>query len=187
MASIDRMMRLRIPLSAVALGLLLGGCLSRGGAERPNALSTAAPPAQADGGPGETQKAATQIVTQPARDIGIAGTEIPEVLERAGENPYEPVKPRGCRTLAAAMLELNEALGPDFDPDIEYKENRAGKLAEAGGKTIINSLIPFRGLVREISGAAPEQRRLNAAIRAGIARRGFLRGIYVSRRCRPRL
>ncbi len=41
----------------------------------------------------------------------------------------------------------------------------------------MNSLIPFRGLVREVSGAGPAERRLNAAIDAGIARRGFLRGL----------
>ncbi|MEE3154506.1 MAG: hypothetical protein VX309_03150, partial [Pseudomonadota bacterium] len=55
---------------------------------------------------------------------------------------------------------------------------------EAGGKTIVNSIIPFRGLVREITGAAPAQRRLNTAIDAGFARRGFLRGAAISRGCR---
>ena len=64
-----------------------------------------------------------------------------------------------------------------FVAGAQTNENRASKIAEAGGKTIVNSLIPFRGLVREVSGAAPAQRRLNAAIDAGYARRGFLRGL----------
>ena len=61
--------------------------------------------------------------------------------------------------------------------------NIADDLAEAGGKTIVNTIIPFRGLVREISGAAPAERRLAAAIDAGFARRGFLRGTALARRC----
>jgi len=49
---------------------------------------------------------------------------------------------------------------------------------------VVNSLIPLRGLVREVSGAAPADRRLEAAIDAGLARRGYLRGLAVSRGCR---
>jgi hypothetical protein len=86
--------------------------------------------------------------------------------------------------LSAALAAHNEALGPDFVPGGAGKENRGAKLAEAGGKTVINSLIPFRQLVREISGAAPAQRSLNAAVDAGLARRGFLRGVHLRQRCR---
>ena len=60
----------------------------------------------------------------------------------------------------------------------------SGVTKRFGPKTVVNAIIPFRGLVREISGAAPEQRRLNDAIDAGFARRGFLRGIATSRKCR---
>ena len=63
---------------------------------------------------------------------------------------------------------------------------KAGKLAEAGGKTIVNTIIPFRGLVREVSGAAPAERRLDAAIKAALARRGFLRGVATARKCKLR-
>ncbi len=56
-------------------------------------------------------------------------------------------------------------------PGTETKENRAGKLAEAGGKAVINSIIPFRSLLREVTGAAPADRRLNAALDASYARR----------------
>jgi len=133
----------------------------------------------------ETGKKAGEIVTQPARDVGVAKTGIPPILEQASDDPYSLSGLRTCRQLSAAVRELNEALGPDFAAGRNAeKENRAGRLAEAGGKTIINSFIPFRGLVREISGAAPAQRRLEAAITAGYARRGFLRGVHQTRKCR---
>lgn len=72
---------------------------------------------------------------------------------------------------------------PDYTLGVDRDENRAGKLAEAGGKTIINKIIPFRGLVREIAGAVAAQRRLDDAVDAGYARRGFLRGIQTMKGC----
>lgn len=130
-----------------------------------------------------TMRRAGEIVTQPARDVGISRTRVPPVLEQAAQAPYAPPSGRKCRAVLADLAELNVALGPDFDAP-PGKENRAGKIAEAGGQTIVNSLIPFRGLVRELSGAAPAERRLEAAISAGIARRGYLRGLATARRCK---
>jgi len=134
-----------------------------------------------------TSDRAADIVTQPARDVGMAKTDIPAVLEKASDDPYSLAGLKTCKQLSAEIFDLNAALGPDFTADTVYKENRAGKLAEAGGKTVINSFIPFRGLVREVSGAASADRRLRAAEQAGFARRGFLRGVYTQRSCRPRM
>ncbi|WP_243395861.1 hypothetical protein [Sphingomonas oleivorans] len=106
------------------------------------------------------------------------------MLEAAHYDPYGLDGTATCARLVQGVADLNAALGSDFTVMNEKKENAAGKLAEAGGKSLVGGLIPFRGLVREVSGAAPAQRRLNAAIDAGYARRGFLRGIAYARRCR---
>lgn len=132
---------------------------------------------------GTLQRAGT-IATQPARDMGVAKTKIPPVLSEAAKNPYAPPGGSKCPAILDDMEALNEALGPDFGADAEENENRAGKIAEAAGQMVVNSLIPFRGLVREITGAAPAERRLQAAIGAGLARRGYLRGLAVARRCK---
>ncbi|MBY8825729.1 hypothetical protein [Sphingomonas colocasiae] len=126
---------------------------------------------------------AGNIASQPVRDLGIKKGEIPEVLQKAVQAPYAS-PPRGCRPINVELGELNAALGEDFGVGTEANENRTGKIAEAVGKTIVNSLIPFRGLVREISGAAPAERRLQAAVAAGIARRGYLRGLAGATKCR---
>ncbi|OYW86391.1 MAG: hypothetical protein B7Z20_07455 [Sphingobium sp. 32-64-5] len=132
----------------------------------------------------DTLGKAGNIASQPARDVGIAKTKIPPVLTEAVKNPYAPPSSRKCAAVIADMTALNEALGPDFGNDEAENESRAGKIAEAGGRMIVNSLIPFRGLVREVTGAAPAERRLQAAIGAGLARRGYLRGIAVARNCK---
>lgn len=167
--------------AVIMTALMTAGCASR--QERVAEV----PPARAPEEPSnleETSKKAGQIVTQPARDIGVAKTGIPTVLGQAAEDPYSLAGLGSCKRLAQAIFDLNEVLGPDFALGDERKENRAGKIAEAGGKTIVNALIPFRGLVRELTGAAPAQRRLNAAIDAGYARRGFLRGVHSTKGCR---
>jgi hypothetical protein len=137
--------------------------------------------------PNPAVRRAGEIVTQPARDVGVAKGEIPAVLAKASANPYGLAGLKSCARLAAAVAELTEVLGADFGTGAPAVESRAGKLAEAGGQMVVNSIIPFRGLVREISGAAPAQRRMNDALDAGLARRGFLRGVHQTRGCRPKL
>uniref|UniRef100_B0SY08 Uncharacterized protein n=1 Tax=Caulobacter sp. (strain K31) TaxID=366602 RepID=B0SY08_CAUSK len=132
----------------------------------------------------EARKKSVEIGTQPARDVGVMKREIPPILVKAQNDPYSLKGMKTCRQLATEVTSLNEVLGPDYVVGNEVKENRAGKLAEAGGKTVVNAIIPFRGLVRELTGAAPADRRLNAALDAGYARRGFLRGVHAKQGCR---
>jgi len=147
------------------------------------------PPATPDepgGRWGEAKKRAVDIGSQPARDVGASKREIPPILEKAYSDPYSLKGLKTCKAIASEVTALNGVLGADYSVHNEYEENRAGKLAEAGGKTIVNSIIPFRGLVREITGAAPNDRRLNAAVDAGLARRGFLRGVHLRQGCKTR-
>ncbi|MES2174130.1 MAG: hypothetical protein V4523_09335 [Pseudomonadota bacterium] len=132
----------------------------------------------------DTLDKAGTIASQPVRDVGLDKDEIPPILLKAMDNPYAPPPSRTCKGLNTSLAELNAVLGEDFTAGAAANENRTGKIAEAVGKTIVNSLIPFRGLVREISGAAPAQRRLQAAVTAGIARRGYLRGQAAAKGCK---
>ncbi|EJL27616.1 hypothetical protein PMI01_03741 [Caulobacter sp. AP07] len=142
------------------------------------------PDKPAEGWMAETRKKSVEIGTQPARDVGVMKREIPPILDKAREDPYSLKGLKTCKQLAAEVTDLNLVLGPDYKVGNEVRENKAGKLAEAGGKSVINAIIPFRGVVRELTGAAPADRRLNAALDAGYARRGFLRGVHAKQGCR---
>jgi hypothetical protein len=131
----------------------------------------------------DTLKTAGHIVSQPARDVGIDKAKVPDLLARAVAQPYA-MPGKGCKPVVAAIGGLNALLGPDFGSNSAENENKFGKLAAAGGEAVVNSLIPLRGIVREVSGAGPADRRLDAAVNAGLARRGFLRGLAVSRGCK---
>lgn len=183
-------MRVDARLLAAALAL----CLAEVAQAQPPAQPPpgAAPPPSSSSAPAASQPShrrngAADIVTQPARDVGVSKRDIPPALAAAAKDPYSLEGVRTCRQLARAVDELNEILGPDFQPGAKYQENRMAKLAQAGGKTVINSIIPFRSLVREVSGAAPADRRMRAALDAGFARRGYLRGVHATRRCKPAL
>jgi hypothetical protein len=130
---------------------------------------------------------AGKIVSQPARDVGASKVEIPPILVAAAEKPYDLAGLSTCQQLSDEVGRLTAVLGPDLDAKKAEGENKGAQVAEAGGKAVVNSLIPFRGLVREVSGAAPAQRALNAALDAGFARRGYLRGVHHARGCKTSL
>lgn len=148
-------------------------------------LAAAAPAQTPNQDSGSTGDRARRIATQPARDLGVQRTTIPPVLERASADPYGLAGLGTCARLSAAIVELNSSLGPDLDAEVPGRRgSRAGQAAEAGGRALVDSVIPFRGVVREVSGSAGAERRLQAAVDAGLARRGFLRGVHRARGCR---
>jgi hypothetical protein len=127
---------------------------------------------------------AERIVTQPARDVGVSKVDIPPLLVAAAADPYDLTGLSTCQQLSAEVGRLTEVLGPDLDAPKGPEDSKSEQFATAGGKAVVNSILPFRSLVREVSGAAPAQRALNAAIDAGFARRGFLRGVHRTRSCK---
>ena len=131
-----------------------------------------------------TQREVTpvDIVTTPANDLNLRRSEIPALLLTAQEKPYDLDGLKRCAGLAAAVGELDAVLGEDIDlPGEASREGpNAGKLAVWA----VGSFIPFRGAIREISGANAQQRRMQEAIRAGFARRAFLKGVGEAKGCR---
>ena len=130
-----------------------------------------------------TGEQARRIVSQPGRDVGLIKTKVPIVLKRAARAPYSQVGLRTCAAIRDQMSDLDDALGPDFGRSTTRRGSAVGTVAEMGGSSIVNGLIPFRGIVREVSGAAARRPRLAAAVNAGYARRGYLHGLLVARHC----
>lgn len=136
---------------AVAACLLLGACATR----------SLPPSSQAD--------RAGAAFEQPFRDLSLLQEVAPEALTRAAAAPYRPVG--DCAGLREEIAKLDEVLGPDVDQP-----------HPAAGSTLVADLIggaiglPFRGVVRQLSGAAARDRALRAGVLAGMARRGFLKG-----------
>lgn len=130
---------------------------------------------------GPTVKRIGDTLTEP-----FDGKEIPDKLKAVQADPYSTIGMRRCAAIIQEVGELDAVLGPDVhetaDKDrAQKREEVAGTLIGGVGK----SLIPFSGLVGEVTGANAERRRYAIAVQAGTARRGFLKGIGLQRGCKP--
>ncbi|WP_379550707.1 hypothetical protein [Qipengyuania sp. DGS5-3] len=123
---------------------------------------------------------AVDVARTPLKDLNLAKDEIPPVLIDAASAPYSTQGLGRCRALIDEVRRLDAVLGPDLDVATDEEKNiTAGKVAQS----VVGGLIPFRGLLREATGAADRKRRFEQAILAGAVRRGFLKGIGQQRGC----
>lgn len=123
-----------------------------------------------------------KAVTQPLRDVRIADKKIPPVLQLAASAPYSSVNTRSCAAIAGEVRRLNAALGTDVDAPGQPK-GEGSALAAVAARAAVNTLIPGLGIVRVITGADKQQRRVEAAVYAGSTRRAYLKGIGLARGC----
>ena len=136
-----------------------------------------------------TQHAAAQVsigrlVTQPLRDTRLRDDKIPPILQRSADAPYSIVGLKSCALIRDEIDSLADVLGPDVDTPAVVKGEAAEVAAMAAGE-VVKSLIPGLGVVRVITGADKQQRRIEAAVHAGSIRRGFLKGFGLSKKCKP--
>ena len=123
---------------------------------------------------------ALDVAKTPMTDLNIGRTEIPALLMEAEKRPYSVQNLSTCTQLAGAIEELNLVLGPDLDlPQSERVRFSKGRIAQWA----VGKFIPFRSLIREVSGANRQEREIRSAIQAGLARRGFLKGVGAARNC----
>jgi len=165
--------------------LLAGTSLALALSSASIAATAPAPPP----GPGSVQRQNNlkEALATPLDDVNIRRIEIPEVLKKAVAAPYDLKGLTSCSAVTAEVRRIDAALGPDFDiPPVEAEKSRAQQ-AKSGAATVTRvgaqMLMPFRGVVRQISGANAHQRELTDAIEAGSARRGFLKGVGMRMNC----
>ncbi len=131
---------------------------------------------------------AREVAKTPLRDLNIDARDVPAVLITAERDPYAMHGLASCDAIVTEIATLDSALGGDYD--ISEGEDGEAMSPERIGQSVVGSLIPFRGVVREVSGAAESDRDLRAAYTAGMVRRGFLKGVGFSKGCdypaRPR-
>jgi len=124
---------------------------------------------------------AADVAATPVTDLNLRKDELPPVLTAAVQQAYSLRGLATCQQLAAAIGELDAALGDDVDlPQSGDRRTSGGRLAQS----VVGSFIPFRGLIREVSGASNREREVQSAVLAGVARRAFLKGTGQARGCR---
>jgi len=128
-----------------------------------------------------------EVMLSPLSDINLRKQRIPKKL-KALKSPYEPLPVTNCQTIFEEIIAFDDILGRDLDSTRfesettrQQRKRREASLdvAEAG----VKSFIPFRGIVRAATGATKHENKIRKAYRTGMARRGYLRGLYDARGC----
>jgi hypothetical protein len=124
-----------------------------------------------------------RAVGQPFRDLSLIQDKAPEVLKRAAEGPYDLTRIADCPQLRQEIADLDAALGPDLDELGTSKGTTVDSLAA----DLIGGVVklPFRGILRRVSGAQAREEAMRAAVLAGMVRRGFLKGRLSQLACQP--
>lgn len=152
-----------------ALAGAFGACLLT--AALPAAAQTAVAPKDAKVG---------DVAATPLETVNLKKQEIPPILLQARQAPYTLTGLKTCSAIGAEIRRLDAVLGDDIDI-ADY--TKGGMMAGNTAKSIIGGLIPFGGIIREISGANEAQRQWQVALYAGTARRSFLKGVGQSKGC----
>lgn len=186
-----------ITAAALALCACGGG---GGGAQRVTAAPAAADDDTSLGEGGmqlmrETYTATRQgmgdAVTAPLRDFNVIQRDIPEILTIARANPYAVPERLDCAGLQYDVSRYDLVLGPDLDvPGDAADRSLYARGAEAASNAALDAVrdattgwIPFRSVIRRLTGAEQADRDFRASVLAGTIRRAYLKGLGEAHGC----
>jgi hypothetical protein len=136
--------------------------------------------------PSTTANKAREVVKQPLKDLNVVQDEIPDALLRAKAAPYARPQEASCHGVRVEIYELDFALGQDLDADKAADDSMSKKIANETynlARGAVSGLIPYRGILRRVSGAEKHARAINEALLAGAVRRSYLKGFGESLGC----
>ena len=143
--------------------------------------------------------------TGPLEDLNIKQKEIPPLLQALLENPYSMPKPMKCKTIKTEMAQLDELLGAS--PTSQKRSPNSGgimnasldnvemptsdEIVDAGADMAHDgimgfirsqtNILPFRSIIRAISGADQHEKDVALAFQVGQLRRAYLKGLADNR------
>ncbi|WP_140985410.1 hypothetical protein [Asticcacaulis tiandongensis] len=143
---------------------------------------------------GDVRGGFSDAVSAPLVDLNLKRKEIPPVLLRAVANTYDLGGLYQCEEMAAEVRQLDAVLGPDFDEppapnEIDTYTERGGQMASKytldAVRGAATDIIPYRSVIRRLSGAEKHHRAYEKAVDAGHVRRAYLKGIGMHKNCAP--
>lgn len=117
---------------------------------------------------------AADVAVTPVDDFNLRTRKYPALLLELQNDPYARTGLDTCEAMTAAIVALDDILGEDLDI-VAARKHRI--TAGAVGKEVMGMLIPFRGLIREASGANANRRKMADLIIIGMMRRAYLKGL----------
>jgi hypothetical protein len=131
----------------------------------------------------QDQKNIGSVAAAPLKDLGLVRPEAPRQLADIAY-PYDLVRlTSGCAQISYEIGSLDALLGQEFYTAPSGVSDRAGQAAMGAAEGAASGLIPFRGVVRTVTGANRAQANVEHAIEMGVLRRAFLRGYGAAQGC----
>lgn len=137
---------------------------------------------------GGTKEAMFTAALSPLEDLGLRKRDIPAMLTELVENPYAVPKEIKCDGVKEELDKITFLIGPDFDAaSTKTALSFQQKVVETGGDLAHDAIVgavrsqvsflPFRGILRRITGASSHEKAVARALEAGKLRRAYLRGL----------
>lgn len=172
------------------LGLsLLAACATNGASGNGNGSLQDDVGTAAAGTAEQTRAGFADAALSPLDDFNLRRQEIPALLAPL-KHPYLKVEEFSCEDIAAKIAELDTVLGPDSDAPTKDERERSQQIADAASGAALGAVesgatgwIPFRGLVRQASGAASHERKVVRAYTLGAQQRSYLKGYGLALGC----
>ncbi len=137
----------------------------------------------------QSQEGFSDAALTPLEDVNLKRAKIPEEFKDI-RNPYDVDIDSECNKIAKEVNILDGLLGRDWDvppPDEKGLSDRAADGASTAFLDAVASgatgFIPYRGLVRTVTGANSHATKVRKAYERGSHRRTFLKGIGLAKGC----
>lgn len=114
------------------------------------------------------------VAMTPLSDLNLEKDPIPQVLLDARQAPYASDGIDSCSAIRSEVGNLDAVLGDDYDTASPEERDITSPTRVA--QRVVGMFIPFRGLIREVSGANSHEFQFREAIAAGLMRRAYLKG-----------
>lgn len=130
-----------------------------------------------------TQRPFSGAVEEPLRDLSLLRDAPPPILTAAAEAPFSLAPDATCEAVLQDIAALDAILGPDVDTT---QDPEGGAI---NGTELLTGAIggvwslPYRSIIRRVTGARQRESALRRAILAGMVRRGFLKGVAARAEC----
>jgi hypothetical protein len=129
------------------------------------------------------------VAVAPLKDLGIVRQEAPKQLADI-RYPYDQARlDNGCPQIRYEIDALEKLLGTETylarpaKSGTETAKEAAGGAVVGAAENATTSFIPFRGVVRGVSGASARDAEIDRAVLMGLMRRSFLRGYGLASQC----
>ena len=137
----------------------------------------------------QSQDGFGDAAASPLKDVNLIRENAPEEF-KAIKNPYNVDPEVSCDEIAVEVTRLNELLGRDWDIPPPDKKGMSDRAADGASTAFLDTvastasgIIPYRGIVRTVTGANSHATKVRKAYERGSHRRTFLKAMGLIKEC----